>query len=151
MRRAMMDLLKEMMTTRKGCLDEKDVEWARELLKEVRSRVLSLTPHRMDLHASFCDGFDVELIVQMLQHDAMEDTEFVKVGCFLLDRIGMLCAPSQDDEIRTLRYGLLSGSVDFPSLLFQFHSIADEIESLSRSKQSESVKKAIQKKQEGQC
>ena len=142
-----MDLLKEMMTTRKGRLDERDVEWVRGLLEEVRNRVLSLTPRRIDLHASFCEGFDVDLIVQMLQNDALEDTEFVKIGCFLLDRIGMLCAPSQDDEIRSLRYSLLSGSVDFPSLLLHFHSIVDEIESLSRSEESESVKRAIQKKQ----
>ena len=146
MRSSMMDLLRDMMTTRRGSLDEKDLKWLRSLLEEMRSRVLSLTPRRMDLHATFCNGFDVDLMVQMLSRDAMDDTEFAKMGCFLMDRLGLLCAPSQDEEVKLVRYKLLSGSLDFASLLFKAHSIIDEIENLSQSDESKRVREAVRKK-----
>ena len=141
MRESMKDLLNGILLDAKGKeMSAENVEWVERLLLEVKGRVVRLTPSRLDLQREFVSSFDVPYMLQILRHGAFEDSDFVTMGCVLLDRIALLCAPCQDKEVGELRRGLCSGSVSFSDLLFSVHSVVDEIERMAKSEEAKRVR-----------
>ena len=141
MRESMKDLLNGILLDAKGKeMSPENVEWVERLLLEVKGRVVRLTPSRLDLQREFVSSFDVPYMLQILRHGAFEDSDFVTMGCVLLDRIALLCAPCQDKEVGELRRGLCSGSVSFSDLLFSVHGVVDEIERMAKSEEAKRVR-----------
>lgn len=96
MRKAMDDLLNDTMSSK---MDESQINWIISLLKETIERLNQLTPSRKDLHSELKGKIDLDLIRQMMLHEAVEENDV----CFLIDtifdRLQMLCSPSQDRQI----------------------------------------------------
>lgn len=128
MRRAMKDLLTE---TFKRKLTPRDIEWVRRLLFELRDRVNDLTPNRPDLHAEFNAAFDVDLMMQMIEHDAMDAEEQQRYAKFLFDKLQASCAPCQDRRVQKAVEG--AKGKDMGWLIYEANAIIDDIELLSRA------------------
>lgn len=96
MRKAMDDLLIDAMSAK---MDESQIDWIIRLLRETIERLNQLTPRRKDLHSELNGKIDLDLIRQMMSHEAVEENDV----CFLIDtifeRLQMLCSPSQDKQI----------------------------------------------------
>ena len=118
----------------KSCLDEKDVIWVERLLLELRDRINGLTPSRHDLHVSLKATFDVQLITQMLRRGAADSNDLTHVAHVVIERLGMLCAPVQDESVATLK-SLIMHAEDvnacLAALLYESNVIIDEIERLN--------------------
>ena len=131
MTKAMQDLLDE--TFSQQHMSAADVSWIERLCTELRDRINALTPRRKDLHESLTRSFDVELIVQMLQHDAMDATDVRQAIDVVWERLGMLCAPVHDDEISRLRQETRSGRCSVAKMLCAANRIVDDVERMQSS------------------
>ena len=98
MKKSFADLIQS--TFSKSSLDEKDIEWIGSLCVELKTRINGLTPSRGDLHADLETKFDIELLKQMLRHNACEIDDVRPLVSTLQSRISMLCAPVQDQEVK---------------------------------------------------
>ena len=78
-------------------------------------------------------AFDVELLVQMARHRAVEHADAVAAADAVLERLARLCAPSQDATVAALRADLRSGGCDVARLLAEAHAVIDEIERLAHA------------------
>ena len=128
MRRAMRDVLKE--TFKKPKLDDKDIDWVKRLLEELRQRVNGLSGHP-ELAAEFDKAFDVQLMVQMLEHEAFDREEQVRYAEILFQRLLKSCAPVQDRRIQQARELARDGK-DMGWLICEANAIIDDIELLVR-------------------
>ena len=94
-----------------------DIGWIEKLCMELRDRINGLTPSRLDLEESFKREFDVELLVQMLRHEAVDSEELKKILESVWVRLSMLCAPVHDDEISGLLLESRSGNCSIAKML----------------------------------
>ena len=113
-----------------------DIGWIEKLCMELRDRINGLTPSRLDLEESFKREFDVELIVQMLRHEAVDSEELKKILESVWVRLSMLCAPVHDDEISGLLLESRSGNCSIAKMLCAANRIIDDIERLQSSPES---------------
>ena len=133
MRVAMKDLLTD--TFKKEKLETKDLAWIKELCIEIIQRINQLTPNRTDLHQQLESSIDVELIIQMLNHSAIEISDFVQILNVTFDRLKLLCAPSQDIDIDNTKNNILQQptlSESIVNYILESNRIIDEIEDLYR-------------------
>ena len=75
-------------------LQNGDFEPLRVQLQEVVNKLKALTPNRADLHAQLDEAIDVDLIVQMASHDALDEPTFRRVANTLVDTLMSLQAPA---------------------------------------------------------
>ena len=127
MKKSFADLIQS--TCSKSSLDEKDIEWIGSLCVELKTRINGLTPSRGDLHADLETKFDIELLKQMLRHNACEIDDVRPLVSTLQSRISMLCAPVQDQEVKKI-FDEVSTSNDMGSivktLIVELNAILDE-------------------------
>ena len=115
-------------------LEEDDVEWIVTLCNELKFRLNNLTPSRTDLHARLDAAFDCDLLKQMLTHSAVEDHDIRMMVCTVFERIEMLCAPVQDECVKTTKESILHESNAFKCIgrmILEANDIISEIETLS--------------------
>ena len=146
MRDAMRNMLDEI--GQKNVLDEKDVDWMRRLCLELRDRINKLTPSRHDLHVSLNTGFDVDLLVQMMQHQAVDPSDMQNCMETIIRRLAMLCAPVQDEEIAELLVMVQSGKCHVGHLLVNANRIVDEIEDMQSQPEAVAFAAAFSAKNE---
>jgi hypothetical protein len=75
-------------------LQNGDFDPLRVQLREVVDKLKALTPNRADLHTQLDEAIDVELIVQMASHDALDEPTFRRVANTLVDTLISLQAPA---------------------------------------------------------
>ncbi|KAG5839984.1 hypothetical protein ANANG_G00211300 [Anguilla anguilla] len=81
--------------------DPPSYDHAIKLLGEIKETLLSfLLPGHARLRQQIEDGLDLPLIQQQAENGALD---MGKVAAFVIDTMGMLCAPSRDREIQRLR------------------------------------------------
>ena len=68
----------------------KNYEMLLGVLDEVRFRVCEMIPNRTDLHNSFYEHIDVDLLEQMLKHDAVDNTYIYNTIQFIIDQLKQL-------------------------------------------------------------
>jgi len=100
MRKAMKDMIESTVTEN---MNEQQIDWTVQLLSELVNRINNLTPNRKDLQNALIRLIDIDLIKQMLEHDAIEKNDVIVLVTAVYDRLLMLCAPSQDEKIMTNR------------------------------------------------
>lgn len=127
MRRAMKDILTE---TFKRELTATDKEWIRRLLFELRDRINGLTPNRTDLQTEFSAAFDVDLIMQMINHNVMDEAEQERYAKLLFDKLLASCAPAQDRRVHKAMEGMKGKDMGW--LIYEANAIIDDIELLAR-------------------
>ena len=130
MRKAMDELLEDTMSQK---MDASQVEWIIRLLEETINRLNNLTPSRKDLHSELKGRVDLDLISQMMIHEAIEENDVTFLVNTFYDRIQMLCAPSQDSSIEKekkicLEQKSISGKICF--LLSKTNKNIDDIQEL---------------------
>ena len=76
------------------------VEQIRAKLDEVVAKLKALTPHRTDLHATLDQAIDVDLVVQMAEHDALDAPTFDALVDTLVDTLVSLQAPAATPATR---------------------------------------------------
>ena len=128
MRRAMRDVLKE--TFKKPKLDAHDVDWIKRLLEELCQRVNALSGNPK-LAEEFNRAFDVQLMVQMLEHEAFDPEEQVRYADILFERLLKSCAPVQDRRVEQAQQRARGGK-DMGWLICEANAIIDDIELLAR-------------------
>ena len=70
-----------------------DMEPLRIQLQEVMIKIKTLTPNRHDLHQDLDRCIDVDLVVQMAEHDALDTDTFETIANCLINRLLELQAP----------------------------------------------------------
>lgn len=134
MRRAFGDLIEQSLARR----STDDVAWLRDVCIELRGRMNALTPHRLDLHRALDAEFDVDLLMQMVRHDAADTDDLKRIGEVVCRRLALLCAPVQDHDVESLRR-VMEQRPTFGELLMGAHRIIDETERLGCTWQSRKV------------
>lgn len=105
-----------------------DIPMIIELIEEIIWRLCDLTPHRVDLHDSLKRTVDIELIKQMLEHNAFGSQDFYNMITGILDRIELLQAPADNYKIAELKNRLSGNWEDVVALVFvEIHKLIDEI------------------------
>lgn len=121
-------------------------------LEEIRARIALLTPNRIDIHQSIAEYIDVELIKQMLEHDAMDNKFVTGLVNYIITTLKNLEAPVQNVKTETWReetLKLLEDTKDIPDLLTIFFQkvfdkievIENEVKMIKESKLYEKIKK----------
>lgn len=121
-------------------------------LEEIRARIALLTPNRIDIHQSIAEYIDVELIKQMLEHDAMDNKFVTGLVNYIITTLKNLEAPIQNIKTETWReetLKLLEDTKDIPDLLTGFFQkvfdkievIENEVKMIKESKLYEKIKK----------
>ena len=77
-----------------------DLTPLRAQLDEVVAKLKALTPHRTDLHATLDQAIDVDLVVQMAEHDALDAPTFDALVDTLVDTLVSLQAPAATPATR---------------------------------------------------
>ena len=77
-----------------------DLAPLRAQLDEVVTKLKALTPHRTDLHATLDRAVDVDLVVQMAEHDALDAPTFNTLVDTLVDTLVSLQAPAATQATR---------------------------------------------------
>lgn len=77
-----------------------DLTPLRAQLDEVVAKLKALTPHRTDLHATLDQAVDVDLVVQMAEHDALDAPTFNALADTLVDTLVSLQAPAATPATR---------------------------------------------------
>ena len=77
-----------------------DLTPLRAQLDEVVTKLKALTPHRTDLHATLDHAVDVDLVVQMAEHDALDAPTFDALANTLIDTLVSLQAPAATSTTR---------------------------------------------------
>jgi hypothetical protein len=77
-----------------------DLTPLRAQLDEVVAKLKALTPHRTDLHATLDRAIDVDLVVQMAEHDALDAPTFDALADTLVDTLVSLQAPAATPATR---------------------------------------------------
>lgn len=117
-------------------INEENVKWLIKLTGELIIRINNLTPNRHDLHVALCNSIDLELLEQMLSHSACDREDFQSIAHCIISRLQLLCAPSQDNDLKVLQERLatttnLGKSVGL--LIMECNKIIDEIETLMKN------------------
>lgn len=103
-----------------------DLTPLRAQLDEVVAKLKALTPHRTDLHATLDRAVDVDLVVQMAEHDALDAPTFDALANTLIDTLVSLQAPAATPTTRawvsTWRAQWCDGTHAYASLLPPFFS-----------------------------
>ena len=121
-------------------------------LEEIRARIALLTPNRIDIHQTIAEFIDIELIKQMLEHDAMDNKFIYGLVNYIITTLKNLEAPVQNDKTEKWReesLKLLEDNKDLPSFLAEFFQnvfnkievIENEVKMIKESKLYEKIKK----------
>ena len=70
--------------------DKPDWNWLLRLFEELRNRLCSLTPRRIDLHREIHEAMDIELFDQMIKNNAFDAVSMWKLVTFVFERIKCL-------------------------------------------------------------
>ena len=109
-------------------------ECVRSLCLELRGRLQGLTPHRPDLRSDLERGFDVDLLVQMFEHGAVDGEEADRVVSLVFDWVQSLCAPCQDEAVAHARAHVLARpdvAERLAVLIEVAHRVVDDVERLA--------------------
>ena len=68
-------------------MKNKNYETLLSILEEIRERVCDLVPSRGDLHETMYENIDIDLIKQMLSHDAMNDEYIYNIVQFIITQL----------------------------------------------------------------
>ena len=102
------------------------------ILEEIRARIALMTPKRIDVHQRIAEFIDIELIKQMLEHDAMDNKFIVGLVNYIIITLKELEAPVQNDKTEKWREDtlkLLESTEDIPNFLAKFfQKVFDKIE-----------------------
>ena len=115
-------------------VEKKETDYIISLIGEIGNRICNLTPTRSDLHQSLLSQVDLQLIKQMIDHDAFGPTEFYQVMDAFMSRMEMLCAPADQKHIDVLRTrvntldGTLSWGETVAPFFLEFNRFIDLIE-----------------------
>lgn len=112
-----------------GPTSDADAAWIVSLLRELSDRLKALTPRRPDLHGEL--DFDDALVQQMVRHGAADAADLRPFADAIVRRLGMLCAPVQDESVRKLTVALAetaSASQSLALLLCEGDKIVGDIE-----------------------
>lgn len=74
-----------------------------EALVDLKDRICSLTPRRVDIAQELTAGLDETLIAQMLVNDAMPAADVCRLCLFLLDAVQRLQSPAASETTRDWR------------------------------------------------
>lgn len=77
--------------------------WLRSVCEDLKARIGALTPSRADLCEAWERGFDVDLLVQMVEHAAADPGDVDVMISLVFDRLQLVCAPVQDDAVAEAR------------------------------------------------
>ena len=69
------------------------------ILDEIKHRLKSLIPNRHDIHEDIDTNIDVSLYKQMIDNNAFEGSDFMKLIEYLVTQIKQYIAPVHDKEI----------------------------------------------------
>ena len=126
MLKAMHTMLEE--TFAKPQLEATDFDWLERLLNELRDRINGLTPNNNRYQEEFTVAFDVDLIMQMLRHDAFDAEEKEKYCTMIFTRLLSLCAPAHDEQVKGIQRTVKSANIG--CLIYEANQLIDQIEFL---------------------
>ena len=128
--KALTDLLEK--EVQQSELDGKTITWLIELCEEMKIRINKFTPRSKALHNELETSIDINLLKQMLQNSAFDDNDLKQLITVIFDRLLMLCAPSQDKEIKMLKNEILKLPFQkaIPKLILETNKIIDSIEEM---------------------
>lgn len=85
-----------------------DARWIVALLRELADRLRALTPRRVDLQGEL--DVDEVLVEQMLRHGAADASDLAPFADAAVRRMGLLCAPVQDESVHELARDLANAA-----------------------------------------
>ena len=70
------------------------------LLTELSNKLKQLTPSRHDIHQNIHTALDIKLIVQMVKHQCMDNTHFLKTTDFIVQHVIHMQAPVHNETTK---------------------------------------------------
>lgn len=115
--------------------DTETLEWIKSLCEELSMRIKNLTPNHTKFQEEWDQNFDVDLIIQMLKHNAFEEKDCQRLVNVVFDRLARCCAPVQDEAVTHAKESV-SKETKFSSkiacMIEIAHSILEDIETLNK-------------------
>ena len=116
-------------------IDSETLEWVRSLCEELSTRIKNLTPNNIKFQREWDQNFDIDLIIQMLKHNAFEEDDCQNLVSVVFERLSKCCAPVQDEAVAHAKEAVLR-EVKFSSkmacMIEIAHCILEDIETLGK-------------------
>lgn len=82
--------------------DPPDIEWLLQLFTEIKTKLIKLTPNRLDIS----NGLDLELFQQMLVNSTFDISDLKNLIDFVFSTSLKLCTPVRDRDIQDTQNNL---------------------------------------------
>lgn len=119
----------------KNPTDTDTLKLIKSLCEELSMRIKNLTPSHTKFQQEWDQNFDIDLIIQMLRHNAFEEEDCQRLVNVVFDRLARCCAPVQDEAVAHAREIVLKEkkfSSKIACMIEIAHSILEDIETLNR-------------------
>ena len=77
------------------------------LLVELRDTFCNLVPNRSDIHAEIHENIDVDLIKNMVEHDAFDDESLQKLAVYIISLVKKFQPPVMDEGVQNWEQGMM--------------------------------------------
>lgn len=127
---------------------EESIEWMRALCAELKTRLHDLLPNRRDLRDALDRSFDVDLLMQMFRHEALDFAETTNAIHLVFGRLKLCCAPCQDEAVAHAEEHVLKmeNTAERVAVLLEMsHRILDDIFRLTQEASARGVPQSASK------
>lgn len=87
----------------KMCQEPQDVVWIMSMFKEIKERLLSIMPEETEFHGNVEQSIDLELFEQMLEHNALDKNDLLKLSNYTFTKLLEICRPDKDPIVEMRR------------------------------------------------
>ncbi len=77
------------------------------LLIELRDIFCNLVPNRLDIHQEIHENIDIDLIKNMIEHNAFDDDNLKKLASYIVSLVKRFQPPQMDDAVNNWEQGML--------------------------------------------
>lgn len=84
------------------------------IIQDIKNRLCSLTPHRIDLQNEICESLDTDWLLEMLSTNSMDPKHVIQLIMFIIFKLKQYSAPNEDSllskwessvrELQTIEY-----------------------------------------------
>lgn len=113
-----------------------DYEMLSRLYREIRDRLMHITPNRPDIQKRIYESMDDEIFIRSIQNDAFSPSDMNRLVSYCFERILEYEAPSRNQStietknhiINQINKPVFKFSEIVPEFVLEFHTKMDELE-----------------------
>jgi len=80
-----------------------EAEWIAGLYRDIKQRLLAILPDDSEFNQNVEQSLDVDLFKQMVEHNALDARDLIKISNYTFTKVLELCHPYRDSDVEGRR------------------------------------------------